>query len=449
MLRQIFSEWLFLSLLSFVLISGTDAFEDKKETLQERIGRIKKTQKSASADDMEEIALIECVAEASGEKRAEACLDRSTLYGRTALMIFSREGWTEEVRTALLLGADVNASDRYGNTALILALANRNPDIAGMLLESGARVNVRGDEGWTPLMYAAYHGMGDMIRRLIRAGADTKPKNIAMQNALRLAVIRGGGGAVDALEPFAADADDHLDLAGYYGAASDYPRAFEHLEKAVSIDPSLAMAWHLRGLLKARAGDYDDAIGSLQNSIRLKPEQPEVLLALADCYRKKGDFESALDIAFRAMTKDPESSVWAGTAAEIYLFREGPGEARPWYERAFTLRQKEFERSPSGQGYEDLAHFALFAGRTGDAGRIALDGIVLNPSQTRLLLLLGHAMLVSDEQAEALVYYRKFIERAGQDSPSVIENSFLLLERRFPDRKNLIERLKAQLKYDR
>ena len=73
------------------------------------------------------------------------------IYGITALMLASMEGYTEIVGLIISKGADVNTVDNDGNTALMLASVEGHTETAGLLISKGADVNVVGNDGDPPL----------------------------------------------------------------------------------------------------------------------------------------------------------------------------------------------------------------------------------------------------------------------------------------------------------
>ncbi len=116
-------------------------------------------------------------------------------------MCAALEGQTEEVRTLLTKGADVNAKDDEGRTALMFAVINLHLDTAKALLEHGADVNARADDGGTALMLAASCGDAGIVRVLLDKGADLKGSYVQTgKTAATLAAEKGHTPVVDLLK---------------------------------------------------------------------------------------------------------------------------------------------------------------------------------------------------------------------------------------------------------
>jgi ankyrin repeat protein len=91
-------------------------------------------------------------------------------------------GTLQQIQTAIMQGAKVNARDPYyGATPLIAAATfNQNPEVITTLLKAGADVNVKDISGETALMYAAGNNPNpDVIDMLLKAGADIKARDSA------------------------------------------------------------------------------------------------------------------------------------------------------------------------------------------------------------------------------------------------------------------------------
>lgn len=108
--------------------------------------------------------------------RHVVCFGRSD--GQTALMSWSKEGWTPLVQMLLVLGADPNApyvdeTRNSGVTALSFAAANGRAGATRALLRWGANPNIIDGKGFTPLCEALKFGGADpgTVSLLLAGGA--------------------------------------------------------------------------------------------------------------------------------------------------------------------------------------------------------------------------------------------------------------------------------------
>ncbi len=72
-------------------------------------------------------------------------------------------GSTNEVRSYIKKGLDVNAKDFYGRTVLMLAVEHRQLDVVKILIENGADEDIQGKNGRTALMIAQQKGYIDIV----------------------------------------------------------------------------------------------------------------------------------------------------------------------------------------------------------------------------------------------------------------------------------------------
>ncbi len=150
-------------------------------------------------------------------------VDGTDRYGQTALM-FAARGWTiwyavikgmdpvggEHLKIAELLlenGADVNERDNEGYTALMVAVDADNLKMVEFLLEKDAAVGERDWFGYTALMLAAKEGHLKIAELLLASDADVNIKNNSGETALVLAVSWENSGIAKLLLKRGADVD--------------------------------------------------------------------------------------------------------------------------------------------------------------------------------------------------------------------------------------------------
>ncbi|MET0101889.1 MAG: ankyrin repeat domain-containing protein [Sedimenticola sp.] len=79
-----------------------------------------------------------------------------------------------QLKRAIQLGADLNATTMFTRTVLQEAVSEEKTDAVKLLLDNGVDVNYRvSDEDLTPLMYAVNSGNKELVALLLENGADT------------------------------------------------------------------------------------------------------------------------------------------------------------------------------------------------------------------------------------------------------------------------------------
>lgn len=79
-----------------------------------------------------------------------------------------------QLKEAIRLGADLNATTMFTRTVLQEAISKENVEAVRLLLDNGVDVNYRvSGEDLTPLMYAINTGNNGMVSLLLERGADT------------------------------------------------------------------------------------------------------------------------------------------------------------------------------------------------------------------------------------------------------------------------------------
>jgi len=104
--------------------------------------------------------------------------------GLTALVLASREGAIESVKTLLDLKADINKASGDNSTALLVAIQNGHYDVATFLVNHGANIDLVNDKGWSPLYLAVKH-------RTIETGTIPVPNSDQAMPFIKLILEKG------------------------------------------------------------------------------------------------------------------------------------------------------------------------------------------------------------------------------------------------------------------
>lgn len=105
-----------------------------------------------------------------------------------------KEGSVEEVREAIMNGADVNARNDSDRTPLRVACGYNNVEVVRVLLQAGADPNARYFENWTlPMFIAADEDIDiEIFKMLLDAGADVNAKSEYSHTALGRCIQHSG-----------------------------------------------------------------------------------------------------------------------------------------------------------------------------------------------------------------------------------------------------------------
>ncbi len=165
-----------------------------------------------------------------------------------------------------------------------------------------------------------------------------------------------------------------LTLAGHVrGFLSKHPaEAIALHERALALNPHLAIAWCFSGFSFSYQGDHEEALRRVNQAIRLSPADPHMFffdMALVIVQLMRGDYESAVEAGRRAIELNPLFSStyksylsalgWTGRTRQAAEVRDRLLAIEP----GFTLRQA-LARSPFRRP-EDLERYAEGLRRAG------------------------------------------------------------------------------------
>ena len=111
-------------------------------------------------------------------------------------------------------------------------------------------------------------------------------------------------------------------------------------EKALSLDPELAVAHLAMGEAERAAFDEKKAEQEFERALVLSPDDPEALIAVGTLYDERGRGEEALRHLRRAVELDPRSATPYAWLAYALVFQHRFQEARVSFQTAFELNPK-------------------------------------------------------------------------------------------------------------
>lgn len=122
--------------------------------------------------------------------------------------------------------------------------------------------------------------------------------------------------------------------------AGDVDAGIALLDRARLLNPNLAPAWFLGGILRALRGETAPAIKDLNHAARLSPLDPEMFrmhVGMALAHYFAGDFEASADFAEKALGNLPTLLVAAALVAASHALGGRPEKARWAMQRLQTL----------------------------------------------------------------------------------------------------------------
>lgn len=119
----------------------------------------------------------------------------------------------------------------------------------------------------------------------------------------------------------------------------DPPRASEHVDRALAIHPSYPAGVALRGYLKFRAGDVDDATADLDRALSLDAEDRHIRFLRALTRTLQGDLQGAISEYDRLCEVDPEGADWWAERADLHARLGNLGEAKMGFNQAIRYEK--------------------------------------------------------------------------------------------------------------
>jgi len=207
------------------------------------------------------------------------------------------------------------------------------------------------------------------------------------------------------------------------GLDHDYDTALKCFDKALSLDPNLAVAWSNKGNILARLDRFDESFVCHRKAVSLKPVSFSMWLSWAEVLILARCYEEALEKADRAIKfsfRDHKPWLVKGNAL---VKLERPEEALECYKKAISIDKK------AVQAWSNQRALLMRLKRYEEALACNEHLLALEKEDTEHLTVQGilHEELHHDH--EALEWYQKTLERNG-GNPLVWINAGWLNEKK-------------------
>ncbi len=188
------------------------------------------------------------------------------------------------------------------------------------------------------------------------------------------------------------DAQSYADLGSWFGKQHRYACATEAFRSAIKLNPKSADLNYLLGLSLDSSGHAEDAIGPLEESIRLAPNTLKPHLVLATAFNElKRDKDAEMEWR-TALKIDPKSLIVIDGLSKSLI-------AEQEYAAAIGLLQS----APTNESLTlDLVLAYGKAGKLDDAGQVVLRALKKNPSSVKLMNALATVLVQQNRYQDAV-----------------------------------------------
>ena len=195
----------------------------------------------------------------------------------------------------------------------------------------------------------------------------------------------------------------------------DWGIAKSFIERALSIDPTFALAYNTAGTIAKDMGDYDAALAHFSEALSCDPELAEGHANEADLLRLLKRLPDAVSAARRAIALDPSLSEAHGNLGACLIDLNDVDGARESLESAIKLAPD------NPQNYVNLSKLRINTGAFTEALVAAEAAIDRAPDFPQALNALGNAHYALRDYILAENAYRRAC-RLGPPDPSILAN---------------------------
>jgi tetratricopeptide (TPR) repeat protein len=305
------------------------------------------------------------------------------------------------------------------------------------IIDAGMDLNLADNDGRTALMYTAGWGHAEALKLLLSKGVSPNRADKFGSTALIFAIAEGRDAIVPLLESHAVSEKEFRALASYYLLRNDLPKAAAAINRALLLDEENPENRYVQGNILMANKNYDGAIAAFQKTLALSPNHKHALYKLSLCYGSK------------AMEAAPDDYFLLGNQANLQLKAGDIEKAIELYGLALKAVLENMKKEKNPRKFQSASWYALFLTKFPEAEKYVKEGLGLNTQAHDLRSNLGHAYLFQGRKSEAILEYRKYIEQDPKRSVSgfidSLNQDFVLLKLRYPEKKPLVEWIESQL----
>jgi tetratricopeptide (TPR) repeat protein len=171
---------------------------------------------------------------------------------------------------------------------------------------------------------------------------------------------------------------------------------FQHAVKAQASYPgTLPNSWNDLGILAARAGNTDEAIGYFAKALEINPDHAVALQNLGNAYRQKKDWENAKTVLERAVALRPDDAEANYGLGMVYAQRDDAQRAYEYLQRALATRPAYPE------ALNNLGILYLRTGRPEEAKKSFAESMRVAPDYAQAYLNLSRVYTMEGDKAKA------------------------------------------------
>jgi tetratricopeptide (TPR) repeat protein len=167
------------------------------------------------------------------------------------------------------------------------------------------------------------------------------------------------------------------------------------VRSAADYPATLPNAWNNLGILAAREGNTDEAIGFFQKALEINPDHAVALQNLGNAYRQKKDWDTAKKTLEHALALNPEDAEANYGLGMVYAQLNDTGRAYEYLQKALAARPTYPE------ALNNLGILYLRTGRAEEAKKSLAESIRVAPEFEQAYLNLARMYAIEGDKARA------------------------------------------------